>query len=139
MNAEDLAEIHAAAMVVPGPWSAATFEVFLGARGCVLATEGRGFALGRVVADEAEVLTLAVHPDARRKGLGRRCLAELECKAARLGAVRAFLEVAVTNEPARALYRVGGYGEDGVRRGYYAAADGQRIDAVLMSKALDPA
>lgn len=139
MSPEELAAIHAAAMVVPGPWSAATFEGFLGARGCVLVAEGRGFALGRVVVDEAELLTLAVDPDARRQGLGRRCLAGFEREAARLGAARAFLEVAETNQPARALYRAGGYSEDGARRDYYAAADGHRIDAVLMSKALDSA
>ena len=60
-----MAAIHAEAMAVPPPWGAPTFEGFLAFPGTVLAAEAEGFALGRVVADEAELLTLAVRPEAR--------------------------------------------------------------------------
>ncbi len=136
MTPEDLARIHARAMIVPPAWSAPTFEGFLAARGCVLATSDTGFALGRVVLDEAELLTLAVDPDARRRGEGRKCLLGFEKKAVEIGAIRVFLEVAVTNDAARGLYAGAGYREAGLRRAYYPACDGHPIDALVMSKIL---
>ena len=93
------------------------------------------FALGRVILDEAELLTLAVDPRLRRAGLGRSCLAGFEAEARARGAARAFLEVAEDNAPARALYGTGGWAETGLRRAYYRTENG-RIDAVLMSKSL---
>ncbi len=97
-----------------------------------------GFALGRVTLDEAELLTLAVHPDHQRRGLGRICLAAFESEALERGATRAFLEVAASNRAARTLYAKAGWAEDGKRPGYYPSATG-REDAILMSKALKPA
>lgn len=123
-------------MIAPPPWSAGTFEAFLSAPDTVLVTSGRAFALGRVIADEAELLTIAVDPEARGGGLGRACLAAFEKDAATRGAARAFLEVSRDNTAARALYASAGFREDGVRRGYYRAADGTSADAILMSKPL---
>ncbi|SMX22775.1 GNAT family N-acetyltransferase [Boseongicola aestuarii] len=139
MTADELAAIHARAMVVPPAWSAVTIEGFLDAPGAILATTEAGFALGRVAADEAELLTLAVSPDARRQGQARRCLEELERMAREKGALRLFLEVAATNDPARALYVGAGFGEAGVRKRYYRGTAGEAIDAIVMSKTLLPA
>lgn len=139
MSAKQLAALHARAMVVPGAWSERDFEGLLTAPGIFLASPpdgmGRAFALGRVILDEAELLTVAVDPDARRQGLGRDCLAAFEREAAARGAHGAFLEVAETNAAARGLYRSACWQETGVRRDYYRAAGG-RIDAILMSKTL---
>lgn len=139
MTPDGLARIHARAMLVPRPWSAETFKGFLSEPGSVLALSGAGFALGRVIVDEAELLTLAVDPDARRRGHARACLAAFEAQAVQKGAARAFLEVAATNGAARALYASAGYAEDRVRRGYYVIPDGDAIDAAVMSKTLLPA
>ena len=136
MTADELARIHAAAMTEPPPWTAQTFEGFLSFPGAILASESRGFALGRVIADEAELLTVAVHPEARRKGIARRCLETFEAVAAQKGARRAFLEVAASNEAARRLYVTTGYTAVGYRKGYYARADGRHDDAILMAKDL---
>jgi ribosomal-protein-alanine N-acetyltransferase len=133
---EQLAAIHARAMTAPPPWDADTFRSFLGTSGVFLVTEGAGFALGRVILDEAELLTLAVDPDHRGAGLGRACLARFEATAVATDATRAFLEVAATNTPARALYAGSGWTEDGRRRGYYVFTDGTSTDAILMSKSL---
>lgn len=92
--------------------------------------------MGRVIADEAELLTLAVAPPARRQGLGRGLLAHFLDEARRRGATRAFLEVAADNGPACALYQAGGFAEDGRRRGYYRGPDGVVVDALLLSRAL---
>ena len=139
MTAEELAAIHGRAMVVPPPWSAQTFQGFLDIPGAILATSADGFALGRVVADEAELLTLAVAPEARRRGQAQQCLQDFEHNSRNMGAARVFLEVAATNAAARALYREAGFDEDGVRKGYYRSPTGDVIDAIVMSKALIPA
>jgi ribosomal-protein-alanine N-acetyltransferase len=87
----------------------------------------------RVLADEAEILTIGVVPAARRRGIARLLLAELLGIARERGGRDVYLEVRVDNEPARALYRSEGFEEVGVRRGYY---DGGRVDGVTMHREL---
>ncbi len=94
--------------------------------------DSAGFLLGRILAGEAEVLTLAVHPDARRRGIGRDLLARFLARAAAGGAARAFLEVAEDNPGALALYAAAGFAAVGRRRGY--AAPG--VDALVMARDL---
>ncbi len=136
MTAEELAAIHRRAMTVPRSWDAETFRGFLSAPGSILATCGQGFALGRVIVDEAELLTLAVDPDHQRQGLGRQCLKGFEDRAHDMGATRTFLEVSGENRAAISLYGGAGYARSGLRKGYYRGPDGTRIDAILMEKSL---
>ncbi|MEP0565003.1 MAG: GNAT family N-acetyltransferase, partial [Paracoccaceae bacterium] len=103
--------------------------------GVFLVAEAAGFALGRVILDEAELLTLAVDPDHQRRGVGCRLLAGFEAKAQNQGATRAFLEVATTNLAAKSLYAAASWRVDGLRKGYYRAKP-QPIDAAMMSKAI---
>ena len=131
-DAEALAALHAAAF--DAPWDAAALAALLAQSGAILAVEpGEGFILLRAVADEAEVLTLAVRPEARRKGLGRRLVEAGAVQAAAWGAERVFLEVADDNAAALALYARCGFREVGRRRGYYARPDGTRRDALLLA------
>lgn len=95
--------------------------------------DARAFALGRVIADEAELLTLACDPAHRRKGLGRARLAGFEAEARARGAVTAFLEVAADNLPAHALYEAADYAEVARRAGYYARGT---VGALILRKAL---
>jgi len=136
MEPADLARLHAACFTLPRPWSEAEFTGLLQGAGAFLIACPEGFVLGRVVADEAELLTLAVDPVSRRQGHARALLAAFEAEAARRGATRAFLEVAFGNAPARALYAAAGWDEAGLRRGYYHAADGTVDDAVILSRSL---
>ena len=87
-----------------------------------------GMVLARVAADEADILTLAVAPEAQRRGLGRALLLAALDEAARRGAKSMFLEVSVTNEAASALYLSCGFTQVGRRRGYYAGGG----DALVM-------
>lgn len=135
MTPEALAELHLDAMQMPGPWSAQDFEQFLATPGVFLVSESVGFALGRVTIDEAELLTLAVSPDAQRGGIGTRLLSHFERDAQNHGARRAFLEVAANNNAATALYAKAGWTQNGLRKGYYRAKP-FAIDAITMSKAL---
>ncbi|MEO1024148.1 MAG: GNAT family N-acetyltransferase [Pseudomonadota bacterium] len=140
MTPDQLAAIHAQAMDVPAPWSAANFAELIDTKG-VFTVPGHpnaGFALGRVIADEAELLTLAVMPSHQRKGIGAACLAAFESTACELGATIAHLEVATSNLGARSLYEQQGWTETGRRPGYFRGPDG-RIDAILMQKRLSPA
>lgn len=95
-----------------------------------------GFLLGRIVADEAEVLTLAVDPASRRRGIGARLVAAFLAEAAARGAGRAFLEVAADNAAARALYAAAGFAEVARRRGYYRDPAGGAVDALVLARDL---
>jgi ribosomal-protein-alanine N-acetyltransferase len=111
------------------------------AAGAVLVTTDRtppeGCALVRAVAGDAELLTVAVAPEVRGRGLGARLLAEAEAAARAAGAGRLFLEVAEGNAPARALYARAGYAQIGRRREYYRGPDGAREDALVLARDLD--
>jgi ribosomal-protein-alanine N-acetyltransferase len=90
--------------------------------------------MGRVAAEEAEVLTLAVHPAARRGGIGAALMRGLMAESARRGGRDVFLEVSAGNEAARALYAGLGAAEAGWRRRYYP--DGS--DALVLRLPLNP-
>ena len=138
MTPDRLAALHRRCFVVPRPFTAAEFAGLLRETSVFLRTELHGLLLGRVVADEAELLTLAVDPEHRRQGTARRLLAAFEAEARQRGAVRAILEVDAANTAARGLYAVAGWREAGCRPGYYRHAEGVRTDAVILQKALRP-
>ena len=131
-----LAAIHAASFTHPRPWPAEELRDLAEAPGSFLEVIPGGFVLGRVVLDEAELLTIAVDPAQRRQGLGRRLLAGFHSAAAARGAVTAFLEVAADNAAAFALYSAEGWQAAGRRRGYYRDPAGTAVDALVMTRAL---
>ena len=132
------AALHAHCFPAGERWDEPAMAALLAAPGsfaCVVTGAGSapaGVAVVRVAADEAELLTIGVLPEARRGGLAKRLLAELGEAAAARGAVRLFLEVSVANAAALALYRGLGFGELGRRRRYYP--DG--TDALLLAQDL---
>ena len=130
-DSDALAAIHAEAF--DAPWDATSLSALLASPGVFAVEEADGFILIRVVADEAEILTLAVRPAARRRGVGARLTGRGALEAARAGARRMFLEVAETNTAAMALYGQAGFVPSGRRKGYYPSTDGRRVDAVVMS------
>lgn len=130
-TAARLAELHATAF--PAPWDAMAFQALLDQTGVFLLEETDGFILMRAVVDEAEILTLAVRPEARRTGLGARLVWQGGAEAAARGAARLFLEVADDNTAALALYAGVGFAEAGRRRAYYARTDGDRRDALILA------
>lgn len=128
-----LAALHATAFPVSESWSATVIALQLSAPGGFgFADLGRGMILGRAVAGEAEVLTLAVAPAVRRGGIGRRLLEHAIAHARVEAAEAMFLEVSVVNEAALRLYRAVGFAAVGERRRYYANG----TDALVMR--LDP-
>lgn len=94
-----------------------------------------GFSLTRAVADESELLLLAVLPTHHRRGIGGRLLEDFMQRAGDHGAVRVHLEVRDGN-PAVEMYRRAGFGPVGRRRNYYRAPDGSRFDAITLVRQL---
>jgi len=94
-----------------------------------------GFSLFRTVADEAELLLLAVTPDYHRRGVGRRLLSHFLERARNDGIARVHLEVRDGN-PAVAMYRAVGFSPVGRRRNYYHGSDGKRFDAITLAHLL---
>ena len=92
-----------------------------------------GFALARLVADEAELLLLAVKTAGQRRGIGRILLEHFEDQAVARGAARLHLEVREGNH-ALSLYEQGGFGLVGRRRDYYSGQKGDRYDALTLAK-----
>jgi len=118
------------------PWSAASFAEFVGQPHVIalVAEDGGaagvvGYAIGTVVADEGEVLNLAVDPAARRRGIGRNLVGALLERLEARGAESLYLEVRASNEAAIGLYRTAGFEPLGRRKAYYRAP---REDAVTM-------
>jgi ribosomal-protein-alanine N-acetyltransferase len=102
----------------PQPWPFSAFESFLGERGFLVATARETqTVLGYVVSDTTpnygrdigHIKDLAVHPDARRQGLGRTLLRRALSILRMAGAVLVKLEVRADNESAKALYRSEGF------------------------------
>ena len=152
MTPEALAALHARAFTrTPRPWSAGEFADLLALPSTELVLppeprpggpEGRGgppldgFALGQIAGPEATLLTLAVDPDRRRRGLGRALLRTLEARAAGRGAEEMFLEVAADNDAAQALYAALGYRLAGTRPRYYLRAGRSPVDTLVLRRDL---
>ena len=92
-----------------------------------------GFALVRGVADECELLSLAVASDERGVGVGSLLVAGVIHQSHAAGARKLFLEVAEDNFVARKLYDGFGFVPVGRRPDYYVRADGSKASAVTMS------
>jgi ribosomal-protein-alanine acetyltransferase len=105
-------------------WTQASYREWMNSPGAVaFVSEGdgrvTGFIIGRQIADEAEVLNVAVAPLARRKGQGSALLKAALGEFGARGASRVFLEVRESNVRARAFYAGHGFSQTGKRLNYY--------------------
>ncbi|MCA9762666.1 MAG: ribosomal protein S18-alanine N-acetyltransferase [Gemmatimonadetes bacterium] len=107
------------------PWTSEMLTDAMQTRGAValVAADATGrpvaSVMARAAADEGEILTIAVAPEVRGQGLGRRLLDAALGELVARGARTVWLEVRPSNQAARALYRAVGFAAAGVRRGYY--------------------
>ena len=137
-----LAKLHRRAFEgAQTPWSACALEAFARSPGAALFVVQQrpadGFALTRAAADEVELATLAVDPQARRRGRGAALLRAVCADAQERGAAAFYLEVAEINMPALALYIRTGFHEVGRRTGYYRAPGKPAVDALILRLAFD--
>ncbi|MGG7567029.1 GNAT family N-acetyltransferase [Rhodovulum sp. DZ06] len=141
-DAATLSALHQAAFAgMERGWSAEEFASLIAAPGgfALLAAPVPGaaataFLLGRAAGGEAELLSIGAAPAARRMGLGAALLARFDAEARARGAEAAFLEVAVDNPGAEALYRRAGWAEVGRRRAYAERPGGARVDALVLRR-----
>lgn len=110
------------------PWTADDFAD-LKKSGCEIIASQNGFIVYRATLDEAEIITVGVHPDARRTGIGIALLGVMEADLKKQGIEHIFLEVAEDNIPARKMYEQCGFVIVGRRPKYY-----DDIDAIMMRK-----
>lgn len=139
-DVDDLSEIHAASF--HRGWSPAELEAlivqsgvatFVARRGSPFGTRRPvGFVMVRAGGDEAEVLTVAVSPRQRGKGLGRRLMDAAIRRLYHDRVASLFLEVDEGNGPARALYARLGFQTVGHRSNYYATPGGPASTALVM-------
>lgn len=141
-DADALARIHGD--LFSPPWTRDDFAALLEQSGSagLLAVVKRseqpiGLLVGRVVADEAEILTLGVSRRWQRLGIAARLVKAFTWRVAERGATRVFLEVAADNIAARKLYLAEGFQEVGRRPGYYERSSAPPVDALVMSKTID--
>lgn len=144
-DAAAMAQAHAGAFAPS--WQEDEFEDLLdgeGIYGFVVREEtpaaaAVGVILCRVAADEMEVLTVGVRAEARRQGVARALMEAGLVAARQAGAVACFLEVAVDNHAAIALYERLGFSRAGLRKGYYDRGAAGLTDAVVMRLDLNSA
>jgi len=126
---EILAALHAASFTAA--WDGPALAALLAAPGTFAFHHADAFVLARSAGGEAEILTLAVAPPARRKGLGRILMQMAGDEAVRLGADVMFLEVGTGNRAALALYGALGFQRVGLRQAYYGTGDALVLKAAL--------
>jgi ribosomal-protein-alanine N-acetyltransferase len=139
--APDCALLHAPAFAYP--WSEFEFERLLAAENAVAdgafdADGARlfGFVLSRKAADEAEILTLVVGEEVRKRGLAQTLMRAHIARLAALGVRALFLEVEESNRPALALYEKLDFRDVGSRGQYYRKGAGQTAGARVLRRDL---
>ncbi len=138
-DAQQLATLHAAAF--RRGWSAEEFERLLIEPNVVAdrATSGTrlaGFVMSRLAADQAEILSIAVAPPYRGRGLARRLLDVHLRRLVVYGTSSVFLEVDERNVPARRLYTGLRFREVGRRESYYVDAGREAGTALVLRRDL---
>jgi ribosomal-protein-alanine N-acetyltransferase len=138
-DAPRLAQLHGASF--HRGWGEGEFEGMLAERNTLVhrLRMGRktvGFAVSRIAADEAEILSIAVAESHRGRGLSRNLLLTHLGHLAGRGVRTVFLEVEENNRPARRLYERAGFAVAGRRERYYREANGEQLNAVLMRRDL---
>ena len=138
-DAARLAQLHGASF--HRGWGEAEFEGMLTERNTLVhrlkaGREVIGFAVSRMAADEAEILSIAVADSHRGRGLSRNLLLTHLGHLAGRGVRTVFLEVEENNQPARRLYDRTGFAVAGRRERYYREPNGEQLNAVLMRRDL---
>jgi ribosomal-protein-alanine N-acetyltransferase len=138
-DAPRLAQIHGASF--HRGWGEGEFESMLSERNTLvhrlrIGRKTVGFAVSRMAADEAEILSIAVADSHRGRGLSRALLLTHLGHLAGRGVRKVFLEVEENNHPARRLYGGAGFAVAGRRERYYREANGEQLNAVLMRRDL---
>ena len=136
MKGKDIDEVmHLEKLCFPVPWSKDAFRMEVEKNQCAryyivrMNNQLIGYGGMWLILDEAHITNIAVHPEHRRRGVGRLLMETLMKEAVILKMERMTLEVRVSNKAAISLYKSLGFEEGGIRKGYYS---NDREDALIM-------
>ncbi|MEP4198937.1 MAG: GNAT family N-acetyltransferase [Aliishimia sp.] len=130
MILEDIVALHK--LCFPeAPWSHDSCATLLDQPMTALYTVDQGFLIASLFPPEGEILTICVHPDKRRQGKAG-LLIHLLFQDVDI----VHLEVAADNADALSMYEAMGFAQSGLRPAYYARADGTKVDALVMQRAV---
>jgi ribosomal-protein-alanine N-acetyltransferase len=136
MTPDKFAALHAAAFKHSRAWSSEEFTRLLAQKSTVAFCNEYTLLIGRLIADEAEILTIATHPDYQMRGHAKSALVAFEREVQSRGGKTIFLEVADDNDSAKSLYLREGFERIATRNRYYSRPNGQFADALVMKKYL---
>ena len=140
-DADAVAKLHAASFY--RGWPRQDIESYLLDRdtptlvACDAKRKVAGFAMLRLLGDDVELMTIAVEPKYRGKGVGAALLSACFADLMMTPSKRMVLEVAADNPPAIRLYEKLGFKKLSERKGYYARPDGQPATALVMARPLE--
>jgi [ribosomal protein S18]-alanine N-acetyltransferase len=134
-DARSLRALYAACFLAS--WPEADFHTFIDHDTVIVTGDPLyGMIIARVVAGEAEVLSVAVHPDHRKQGIAQSILAYSLNRLAQQNVTQVFLEVAQDNAAARALYARNHFTQIGLRKSYYDRGPLPPMDALVLGRTL---
>lgn len=140
MKAVDIAAVAAieAQVQLQQPWSVGNFrDAYMSFYTMIVAeVEQRiaGYAVVMVAPDVGELLLIGVSPEHQGQGVGRALMAEVEQRLADKDLFTIVLEVRRSNLQAQRFYTKQGFAQVGLRKNYYEGGEGQREDALLLSR-----
>lgn len=135
MTPAGLARTHAAAFGPDSGWPARDFANYIDDPFCLILGTDSCFVIVRLAAAEAEILTLATHPDVQKKGRATALLRDTLKRLRRVNVEEVFLDVSDQNTAARALYARCGFTGFAMRHKYYKNG----ATAICMKAVLSPA
>lgn len=137
VHAPILAELQAACFETPWGTEAFTRLLALPGHAAWLLMRGEqplGYALFQLIADEGELLSIAVVPEQQGLGLGAWLLEKTLKNCENRNIKRIILDVRADNVPAQALYKKQNFNQVGIRKGYYNTSGGTKVDALVLAR-----
>jgi len=134
MTPFEMAKLHLLSGSLTRPWSESEYKILLSTDTIRFFYVENGFLVGRLIAPDAEILNVIVHPKYRRLGKARYLIDKFEKEAKEEGSSKCFLEVAESNSRANKLYQSLNYLSVGKRKNYYEFVDGRKDNASILAK-----
>jgi len=130
-----LARTHAAAFGDDNSWPARDFANYIDNPICLVLGNNSCFVVIRLAGPEAEVITLATHPEVQGQGRATKLLRDTLERLRAVNVQEVFLDVSDQNTAARALYARSGFTGFALRHNYYKNG----ATAICMKAVLSPA
>lgn len=131
MTPDRMAKIYATAFPEFRPWTTDEFGTLLSKEAMQSFATDAGFALFQITGQQGEIVTIAVTPDAQRKGNGTQLLKQMIKAAKEHNLSEIILEVSTTNQEAIHFYEAFAFEQIAIRKAYYRLRTGDKADALI--------